>query len=157
MRQFKSQAEVDEYHNQMRIGRGLPPLPDGYHVTQIVEGLVTGCVGKTATQSRLLPSWQPHVGAGWVRSGDSAVGTEKEAIMCDHSYDKNATYLSAFGAGREIYMCQCGALLDNDCDENRAMTPDEVNALVVDTVQKRVADKIKVATAALVKALKKVP
>ena len=77
--------------------------------------------------------------------------------MCDHGNDKPATYLSAFGAGRDIYMCQCGALLDADCKENRAMTPDEVNALVADTVQKRVADKIKVATAALVKALKIVP
>ena len=43
MRQFQSQSEVDAFVNQMRIGRGLPPLPDGYHVVQIVEGLVTGC------------------------------------------------------------------------------------------------------------------
>lgn len=43
MWQFQSQAEVDEYVNQMRQERGLDPLPDGYHVTQIVEGMVTGC------------------------------------------------------------------------------------------------------------------
>ena len=43
MRQFKSQAEIDEYVNQMRAERGLDPLPDGYHVTQIVEGMITGC------------------------------------------------------------------------------------------------------------------
>ena len=43
MKQFKSQAEVDEYHNQMRAERGLDRLPDGYHVVQIVEGMVAGC------------------------------------------------------------------------------------------------------------------
>jgi len=43
MRQFKSQAEIDEYVNQMRAERGLDPLPDGYHVVQIVEGMFTGC------------------------------------------------------------------------------------------------------------------
>ena len=73
--------------------------------------------------------------------------------MCDHSYDKSATYLSAFGAGRDIYMCQCGALLDADCKENRAMTPDEVNALVTTTVQKLLADKVEAVRAALAKAL----
>jgi len=43
MYQFKSQEEVDKFHNDMRIQRGLQPLPSGYHVVQIVEGLVSGC------------------------------------------------------------------------------------------------------------------
>lgn len=43
MRQFKSQSEIDEFVNQMRQERGLNPLPNGHHVTQIVEGLTTGC------------------------------------------------------------------------------------------------------------------
>ena len=43
MRQFKSQAEVDQFVNEMRQGRGLDPLPGGYHVVQIVEGITAGC------------------------------------------------------------------------------------------------------------------
>jgi len=43
MYQFKSQTEVDKFHNDMRESRGLLPLPAGYHVIQIVEGLVSGC------------------------------------------------------------------------------------------------------------------
>ena len=73
--------------------------------------------------------------------------------MCDHSYHKSATYLSAFGAGRDIYMCQCGALLDAASAENQSMTPEEVNALVTATVQKRVADKVEMMKAKILKAL----
>jgi len=48
--------------------------------------------------------------------------------MCDHEH---ATLLSAFGAGREIWMCdECGALLDANSKEDQPMTPGEVNALV---------------------------
>ncbi|HUW11318.1 MAG TPA: hypothetical protein VM537_16425 [Anaerolineae bacterium] len=43
MRQFQSQEEVDQFVNEMRQERGLDPLPDGYHVVQIVEGMFTGC------------------------------------------------------------------------------------------------------------------
>ncbi len=43
MYRFKSQSEVDELHNNMRESRGLQSLPGGRHVTQVVEGLVTGC------------------------------------------------------------------------------------------------------------------
>ena len=43
MKQFKSQADVDQFVNEMRAERGLDPLPDGYYVVQIVEGLVAGC------------------------------------------------------------------------------------------------------------------
>ena len=43
MRQFKSQAEVDQFVNEMRRDRGLEPLPEGYHVVQIVEGMTAGC------------------------------------------------------------------------------------------------------------------
>jgi len=43
MRQFKTQAEVDEFVNEMRASHGLNPLPDGYHVVEIVEGMTAGC------------------------------------------------------------------------------------------------------------------
>ena len=43
MYQFKSQEEVDKFHNDMRAGRGLRPSSFGYHVVQIVEGLASGC------------------------------------------------------------------------------------------------------------------
>jgi len=43
MKFFKSQQEVDEFVNEKRAERGLAPLPEGYHVTQIHEGMVTGC------------------------------------------------------------------------------------------------------------------
>jgi len=72
--------------------------------------------------------------------------------MCDHSGD--ATLISAFGGGREIWMCQCGALLDGDSKESRPMTPDEVNALVINTVQKLLVDKVEVVKARIIKALK---
>jgi len=50
-------------------------------------------------------------------------------------------------------MCQCGALLDAASAENQSMTPEEVNALVTATVQKRVADKVEMMKAKILKAL----
>ncbi len=43
MRQFKSQEEIDQFVNEKRAERGLDPLPDGYHVVELREGMVSGC------------------------------------------------------------------------------------------------------------------
>jgi len=54
--------------------------------------------------------------------------------MCDHDDDKGKTFLDWFPVG-EVYMCECGALIDiddehnfRDGDELNAMTPDELKS-----------------------------
>jgi len=52
--------------------------------------------------------------------------------MCDHSEDKGCTLIKGFGGGTNIYMCECGALIDIgqprnfSSKVNSMMTPDEL-------------------------------
>lgn len=55
--------------------------------------------------------------------------------MCDHKDDKQSTYVSILDiCGHEVYMCECGALVDISAEKNsnacEAMTPPELEELV---------------------------
>lgn len=58
--------------------------------------------------------------------------------MCDHGEDKKSTHIDAFemaDARHEIYMCECGALIDikapkNYSDPTHPMTPDELDEVL---------------------------
>ena len=54
--------------------------------------------------------------------------------MCDHGNDKDCTYIKVFGNLAEVYMCECGALVNLDDTRARggyrAMTPGELAELV---------------------------
>jgi hypothetical protein len=56
--------------------------------------------------------------------------------MCDHEDDKQATYISILDiCGHEVYMCECGALVDISAEKNQglvqeAMTVAELEELV---------------------------
>jgi len=66
-------------------------------------------------------------------------------MSCNHSMDKDVVHLGIFDEVHEVYMCECGALLDNGNpdsyigeDEQRAMTPAELTQLVNELVAERV-------------------
>ena len=74
---------------------------------------------------------------------------------CDHGDDKPATYLNVFDLIGEIYMCECGALLDidkrdaYDGDKTRAMTPAELT----ECIQELIDEKLKTAKSKIVRAV----
>ena len=63
--------------------------------------------------------------------------------MCNHDENKSSTYLDVFGTVGEVYMCECGALIDIEAEKNydnptHPMTPQEL----IDLVERLVNEKI---------------
>ena len=61
--------------------------------------------------------------------------------MCDHSDDKHCTYMEIFDKIAEVYMCECGALIDVNSErglKDNSMTPGELTMLVQELLNEKV-------------------
>jgi hypothetical protein len=63
--------------------------------------------------------------------------------MCDHGEGKDTTYLPIFNDVGEVYMCECGALIDianpkNFKEPSYAMTAAELNEALRDLINGKI-------------------
>jgi hypothetical protein len=72
--------------------------------------------------------------------------------MCNHADDKGNEYLSCFEApGYEIYLCECGALINIRDAKNYhnpvcPMTADEIHCMIQDLVSEPLKDILSAAS-----------